>query len=194
MILHAIDYNGGQIWVHKQVKLISGDTFYNPELKMLDRYLHGTLYQWGDKLIAQSPNLSLPNIPYVEVEEDYFLSKIQPDFDTKESYQHGFHDAIQVVKDHYSAKKYTEEDLEKAIDMARQGVFTKISDGQTDKEWDYTETEIIQCLQPKVVSIEVEMEVGEVHYGSNVKHPCKLRTYIKDGKTFLKVKSVNYRS
>ena len=28
-----------------------------------------------------------------------WLVKVQPDFDTKESYQHGFHDAIQTVKD-----------------------------------------------------------------------------------------------
>lgn len=47
------------------------------------------------------------------LEEDDWLSKIQPSYDTKESYQHGFHDAIQVVKDHQeaSAKKYSEEDM-----------------------------------------------------------------------------------
>lgn len=28
-----------------------------------------------------------------------FLNEIQPDYDTKESYQHGFFDAIKVVKD-----------------------------------------------------------------------------------------------
>lgn len=60
------------------------------------------------------------------------------------------------------SKTYTEEDLENCIEMARQGIFFKISENSTDKEWDYTSTQIIQSLQPKYKQVELEcIEVSQ---------------------------------
>ena len=44
-------------------------------------------------------------------------------------------------------KKYTEEDVIKAIEMAREGIrVTRISEWETEKEFDYNDYQIINSL------------------------------------------------
>jgi len=56
-----------------------------------------------------------------------------------------------IVKEYHNAdKKYTESDLELAIDMAREGIrVTRISEWETEKEFDYTPYQIIESLNKK---------------------------------------------
>jgi hypothetical protein len=57
-------------------------------------------------------------------------------------------------------KKFSDVDIMNAIDMAREGIrVTRISEWETEKEFEYNDTQIIQSLsQPKVIPIELEME------------------------------------
>lgn len=218
MILHAIDYNGGQIWVDKKAKVSLKDTVFIVDsvgivdyitksgliILRFEKSFFTETYDGAIKIVAQSPNLSLPNIPYVEIEED----------DSLEAYfiEHGYKEDerripsfIRVAKNSQwtkgykaaSANKYKEEDLRKAIYMA----WDRIVDTKNVDD-------IIQSLRPKVVSIEVEMkETGAICKTCNNQgvrhcaHPEECGacepivepvTYTKDGKTFLKVKKVNY--
>lgn len=71
---------------------------------------------WKSVLAA---NFQLEGIPLLvkrdEVEE--WMNKLQPDYDTKEGYQHGFFDAIEVIKKFWRDKAaqkqfgYSEEDI-----------------------------------------------------------------------------------
>ena len=67
----------------------------------------------------------------------------------------GFQKALEILGD----KKFSEEDVIRAIDVSRQGiVVTKISEWETEKEFDYNETQIIQSLQQTEWDVEIEME------------------------------------
>lgn len=76
---------------------------------------------WKSVLAA---NFQLEGIPLLvkrdEVEE--WMNKLQPDYDTKEGYQHGFFDAIEVIKKFWRDKAaqkqfgYSEEDIERIVD------------------------------------------------------------------------------
>lgn len=177
MILHPIKYNQGLIWVDKTAvapidfsKLNyqenNGLVFNEENLKSF-----GAVYE----IIAVS-NLNLPDTPSIEIEEDindlayqYYTSSQYHDITSSYHWLNGYKAA--------SAKKYTEEDLRKAI---RQG---EINEGCTAAR--KTDEEFIQSLQPKPVSVEIDM------YNGNTGDFCE---YWKDGKTFLKVKKVNYES
>ena len=120
MILHPIPYKEGILW-YASIPLEN-----------------------NIKIIAQSPNLSLSDIPYIE---------------------------INTATD----RNYTQEDIMDAWEIgAKEGMpFTKAK-----KE------SLFNILNPKPVSVEIEM-------GSWNGKPI---TYIKDDKTFLKIKKVNYES
>jgi hypothetical protein len=55
---------------------------------------------------------------------------------------------------------FTIEDIANTINKAREGiVITRISEWETEKEFEYTESEIIQSLQqPTEIEVEIEME------------------------------------
>jgi hypothetical protein len=74
-----------------------------------------------------------------------------------------FEQALELNKD----KLFTVEDIANAINKAREGiVITRISEWETEKEFEYTESEIIQSLQqPTEIEVEFEMEVVPVHNG-----------------------------
>ena len=157
MILHRIDYNGGDIWADLTATRVIG-SYYTGQ-----GFAGMSVFKWSESqfksfpdhkgvVVAQSTNLSLPNIPYVEIEEN-----------------------VKELAEHMS--------------------------------------KIIQSLKPKVVSIEVEMiQKGCCwnnpanciceHKGENMRNngfngklydPIPV-TYTKGGKTFVKVKKVNYES
>ncbi len=84
-------------------------------------------------------------------EESYTLT----DHWRYKSFQAGFQKALEILGD----KKFSEQDMIKAIDMSRQGiVVTRISEWETEKEFDYNETQIIQSLQQTEWDVEVDME------------------------------------
>ena len=224
-MITPIPYNGGTIWVDKKGEIKQGDTVYRfyqdgdshigeslPASDNLKRLKDDRVW----KVIAQSINLSIPNIPYVEIEEDESVAiRDEADaycnqFDTSENeellnYYH-VHDAFLEGYKAASAKKLSEEDLRKAFEAGRQcEIFNK----------SLNEDDYIQSLQPKVVSIEIEMEnktnediqielgiyghdegltekeYEDYKYKNSILKPI---TYSKDGKTFLKVKSIRYES
>lgn len=281
--LTKIKYDDGQIWVDTNdlsyKDLRKGDPCYDLQCQRIEEYTpssRGDGVQW--KIYGQSINLSLPNIPYVEIEDvlDFkhiphevikeiavlaFHSKEWISSDVKVTYypyiKEHYEDAMEYfqatftglfagnntaeyvvrlyttfdVSIHYSykgdssrllhvsnqnriqellqpfkaasAKKYTEEDLRKAINLSR---LTSSELREKHGFWkdEYTPDEIIQSLQPKVVSIEIEtrqywfqdgisrpvMEDGipKDYKGDWIITPV---TYQKDGKTFIKIKNIN---
>ena len=61
-------------------------------------------------------------------------------------FQDGYHTALEDNKH----KKYTEEDIVKAIEMAREDIkLTRISEWRTEKEFEYNNFQIIKAIQPK---------------------------------------------
>lgn len=76
----------------------------------------------------------------------------------RDEWINGYNQAIEDNKE----KKYTEEDIVKAIEMAREGIrVTRISEWETEKEFDYNDYQIIQSLQPKT-EWEVEFVDGKL--------------------------------
>lgn len=212
MILHRIDYNGGDIWVNKEAKIELGDWVF--ELQPKDNigdvhFINGEYVIANDiqyKIVAQSPNLSLPNIPYVEIEEDVeqlaikasnkiVISKNgQPDKTLVSHWLNGYKAA--------SAKKWTDEDLRKAFEAgAELDEFSEPAAGDMCPKWkDFYE--YLESLQPKPVNIEIETTCSVCGLVDAHKMSCKTEsartqvpvTNLKNGKTFVKVKKVNYES
>lgn len=205
MILCPIPYQRGILWVDKNQKGKQGFN-YDSESKELRTLNFDVSRDSHFKIIAQSPNLSLPNIPYIEIEEDvndlayqYYTSSQYHDIGSGYHWSNGYKAA--------SAKKYTEENLRKALQVLSDSSYIQESSEHYTMDsvrFSKTFDEIIQSLQPKPVSVEIEMRKG---CGIIIK-PCdcsemdmdcqylidKPITYIKDGKTFLKVKKVNCES
>ena len=151
MKLTAQEYNGGLVFTTKEFN--SPD---NPSLKEF------ALMQIGgaSKIIAQTPNLNLEGIPYVELEED--------------------------------VEQFTLEQIRRAIDMAQEQVSVRFY--PNEYEFKYTENQIIQSLQPKIESVEVEwLHRDEPHLNGTSTITDRPITYQKDGRTYLKVKSINYK-
>lgn len=209
MKLISIDYQGGQIWVDKEI--ITGCTFHiDGRIEKCLKIEQNRVYisenefyhlftirgmeilseQLCMRVVAQSINLSLPNIPYVEIEEDIEKLAIEFANNNKSKFNnwYGAHDGFLAGYKAVSAKKYTEEDLREAFEAGRQcELFNRAPN----------EDEYIKSLQSKVVSIEIEMKktYREIFDGEQTIHThegWKPVTYQRDGKTFLKVKSVQY--
>lgn len=219
MIPQAIDYQGGQIYVDKTVLMglgyvvienKRGEAYpFEYEVKNLrssDRTSEGY------KIVAQSPNLSIEGIPYVEIEEEdveQLALKEYPyrlnftgDRDGNEEWRRVWVKGYKVA----SAKKYTEEDLR--LHATRFAHLCRLKGATTNNDTvNLFDTEYLQSLQPKVVSIEVEtnesyiddkLSILSKETSEAVKAMCIIKpiTYTKElrGKmeTFLKVKKVNY--
>ena len=215
MEFHAIDYNGGQVYVDKEVPITKGTLFYHPDWGVTvaeDKVINTK--DISHKITGQSPNLSIPNIPYVEIEEDdetiYSLARTHvhseyPNLKGGESAA-----MIDCFIEGYkasSAKKYSEEDLSGYIDWCSNKGYSYDrsfgwyhSNGHRPNNSELLRL-YLQSLQPKVVSIEVEEEWtddGDTNHDEGGTLPGIIEsykipiTYTKDGKTFLKVKKVNY--
>jgi hypothetical protein len=73
--------------------------------------------------------------------------------------QHGYITGFNAHKELVKDKLFTIEDMERAIEMAREGIVVrKISEWETEKEFDYTDQQIIQTLLPKT---EWDIEIDE---------------------------------
>lgn len=224
MILHRIEYNGGEVWVDLTAKRIIG-SYYTGQ-----GFAGMSVFKWSESqfksfpdhkgvVVAQSTNLSLPNIPYVEIEEnvkELAEQWFEKDFLNRnyfyvnhEELQKGFIQGYKAA----SAKKYTEEDLRKVMLEYAKWVTGGVPSLRFASTQEEAMSKIIQSLKPKVVSIEVEMiQKGCCwnnpanciceHKGENMRNngfngklydPIPV-TYTKGGKTFVKVKKVNYES
>jgi hypothetical protein len=105
------------------------------------------------------------------------------EFIAKRPYPTFFWDAVDGWIAGYKAaqpKKYTEEDFKKGLSEA----FKASQEG-----YNITADEIIQSIKPKIESIELEMEFILQALPKDREKPV---TYQKDGRTFLKVKSIQY--
>lgn len=220
--LHAIDYQGGQIFVDKEAKFTDTDTAYNTQVGTVGKVLRVLNMGKGIndvttldlniqlestssennflKVVAQSLNLSLEGIPYVEIEEDVeskakaIIIAMGYKWEDTESSARAVARFVAA-----SAKKYTEEDVRKLYLGTLQNVGTSVK--QCDMP---TWEQVLQSLQPKVVSIEVEMEDFDPYDPRSktgrheTEDDVRSVTYTKElrGKmeTFLKVIKFNYES
>lgn len=204
MKLEPIEYNGGVIWVDKKLYCTTSDycigfegKLYPPTPNFIGVLKESPVF----KVICQSPNLSIEGILYVEVEKDVeelaieAADKYEWDFESHEG--NGYMDFQEGFKEGYkaaSAKKWSDEEVKEAIRLAREcteGYYNNIQDYR-DFEWHHTEDKILQSLQ-KIKSIEIEMEEYKFKV-TDVRNnlPNIPITYQKDGKTFLKVKQINF--
>ena len=84
-------------------------------------------------------------------------------------FKEGFQKALEILGD----KKFSEEDILKTIELSREGiVVTRISEWETEKEFDYNETQIIQSLQQTEWDVEIVTE--DTGLGANVSRKRKL--------------------
>ena len=198
MNIEPIEYDGGVIWVDKEAIIYPDDYFYYPEESVVSKFLlalHAGQFKPSQngcfKVVAQSPKLSIPNVPYVEIIEnrlsadniiDNHLNLVgQTNFDVysnRDSVKEAMiMYAAQEVKA-ASAKKWSDEDMKLMFGLGAANHAIGIPSFE----------DAIQSLQPKIKSIEIEME--DVH-GVDRWNTYPIQ-YKKDGKTFLKVKKINY--
>lgn len=204
--LIPIDYNGGEVWISNDDTIWMDDLIYNQntgELTEANDEWTGETHTIWKKVVAQSINLKepLPNIPYVQIEENiYQMSEDDannwnwiddPEDAAKENWKNGWRYGYKKA----SSKKYTEEDMKNCWFKAMR----TFKDNQILSTQQFNN--FIQSLQPKVISIEIEM--NQICGANN---PCEcferdidcqvlvdeIVPYQKDGKTFLKVLKINY--
>jgi hypothetical protein len=125
MKLEPIEYNGGIIWVDKTKEVFGGDICFDWEQEYVHKIKsNSTRTEFDWLIVAQSPNLSIPNITYVEVEVEDWSDDRQKDFskfwlheDDKQQCTTSY--AQKIYNRGYkaaSAKKYNEEDLKRVIE------------------------------------------------------------------------------
>lgn len=153
------------------------------------------------KVVAQSiTNPSyIDGVPFVEVGEDvYSLAEleypiIQIGFNNKLKHEYiplvprkqreAFIEGYKAAQ----AKQFTEEDLIKAINR----VYNYVDGDGWSRE--YITEQVFKELRPKVDSIEIEMTEGTDDFlGCPVVGEERPMTYQKDGKIFLKIKSIQH--
>ncbi len=135
------------------------------------------------KIIAQH-TLNLEGIPYVELEENEarrYVASILGEHNLDNS------TGKMMIECYKSAqpKKYTEEQVRDAIEMAQEQKSVRYS--PNEYEFKYTPDQIIQSLQPKIESIEVEAD-------DSIFRDPQIFTYQKDGKTYLRIKKISYET
>ena len=165
MKLTRIDYSGGYVWViNKRVRPSTKDFTFWAGLLF---YPLSAIYDDSLKVVAQSTNLSIPNVPYVEFEEE------KPEY----NWAKGCYEQVEP-------KTYSEDDLRRAIEMARERI------KHPDYDYVYEDAnEIILSLNQPPLDIEIETTRARFPKGDDgwedIYSPV---TYMRDGKTYLKVK------
>ena len=199
MKLEPIEYNGGVIWLDKNPQgYKKGEWCYGEpnNSELLYQFEEDLFpYNLGNKVVAQSSNLSLPNIPYVEVEEDVEQLLIN-DYKKVVGEELNKYEFKIIKWLAASAKKWSDEDMKNAY-LEACGYHTNDDDSGYKS---YEEFEA--SLQQKIKSIEIEMNT-EYYVNKEWKsillpsewdnnNPTRQVpiTYQKDGKTFLKSKSI----
>lgn len=179
MKLKSIPYQHGTLFVDEQAEIKEGtiiatkNAFHpcvGPEFNIVTP-------------IAQH-NLNLEGIPYVELEEDVD-TKARHIIEEIGWFWHNTESSARNVARHIAAqpKKYTEGDLKKAFFAGAKCQNSVHAAAEVHS--------FIQSLQPKIESIEVEMDWSIANY-SITQDGWKYISYQKDGKTYLKVKKINY--
>lgn len=201
--LYPVDYKDGQLWLD-----IVADDLIRDQIQIDE--LPFECIQPPISVLGQSTNLFLPNIPYVRLgESDWDIEQmgIAAADEGNESHSAGYHMTAKIywIKGYKakSAKKYTEEQVRDLLYKAGQrAVFSK------EQCLDLVE-ELIQSIEPKVKSIEVEMEgikdfMSEETFEKvwNHEHAEQLwnkykpyknfKMFEKNGSIYLTVKKVNY--
>lgn len=207
MKLDRIDYNGGEIWVDKEADLHG--KVYAPNIgKIIGTIWDGSatdkkIKKFLDLKVIVAQSITNPSyidgIPFVEVgEDDWEIEKMgyAAADEGGEKTSAGYHMTAKIywVKGYKTAqaKQFTEEDMRKAWEAGvhfNEESSESFGPIESVNKWD----NFINSLKPKVSSIEIEMNdkfIPVDQFNSNFK--AKPITYQKDGKTFLKVKQVNY--
>lgn len=217
MKLEPIEYDGGVIWVDKIYSDHSGIFYVTGGIGMATGINQGNMpnNDYCFKVVVQSPNLSIPNIPYVEIIEnrlsadniiDNHLNLVgQTNFDVysnRDSVKEAMiMYAAQEVKS-ASVKKWSDEDMfgfaEEYAEYILKCEASKVINPSDAKLYLSNPMNLKKrkySLQPKIKSIEIEMEQKMTVRGNAdcwneyIDTPI---TYQKDDKTFLKVKKINY--
>lgn len=201
--LKAVLYQAGYLFVG--TKTLSKD--YEGQYYLDGKIFHTdkVMLQSGCVIIvAQSPELSIPGVPYVELEENaeqlagnHFPMEMTGGGISKSDRQLQQNAFIKGYKA-AQAKSYTEEDVVKLMRWTAEMTIGMRDSNNTHSEVFEQIDKKAQSLQPKIWSIELETQwvkdfaKGEGFGGAgsiDIEEPV---TYQKDGKTFLKVKQINY--
>ncbi len=209
MKLKAIPYQQGTLFVDEQAEISNKHTtdgvkVYSPKAILDSDAVH---LKTKIKTIIAQHNLNLDGIPYVELEEDNEQKLIKTAMNkwVGNLSKIGLSpEAIDKITEEYSfyylsgykaaqSKKYTEEQVKKAIELAK--VMEDIDvQGLTLTVHKFDSDQIIQSLQPKIESVEVDYKLSVLSDdGTYIPNGCKIPiTYQKDGETYLKVTKINY--
>jgi len=211
--LKAIPYQQGTLFVDEQAKIKeTGDfvTYHGTPYRTNHSNLRNIITdEWvcvpnnltGCKKIIAQHNLNFEGIPYVELEEDVdCYSRKQVYAITYSVWYDMSDDPLKSFEKHIlnqtpQLKKYTQNDL---INAFMQGAIN--SKHCLENKPFINAEQYIQSLQPKIESIEVDttkpLKNKVVVSGGVLTHFAFAKdepvTYQKDGKTYLKVKKINY--
>ena len=203
MIIEPINYVSGTIYVDKTTPIKDGQLGWSINDCTYTHFKHlGEHY--GHAIVAQSPDLLLRNIPYLEAHYAEEEDSAAIDYVTKIMGEHNLSNSTgKMMIDCYKAasgKKWSDEDIMKAYYQGCKDAVNSVTN-----ELDFiTPESYLQSLQPKIKSIEIEMDT-EYYVNNEWKsvllpsewddsNPTRQvpMTYQKNGKTFLKIKQINY--
>ena len=184
MQLKAIKHKQGTLFVDEKADIKEGDWFYHIIGDKPKKAIHcyGRNTHPYPKVIAQH-NLSIPDVPYVELEEDVRKLAEQQveilhwgEFDNGLSEHCAIRDSFIAGYKAAQANRWTDEDMEKMFEAGRN---YQLSATPTFKE-------MLNSLKPQIDTIEIEVN----QWMNIVLYPKELNGKME---TFLKVKHINYK-
>jgi hypothetical protein len=209
MKLTRIDYNGGYLWVDKEAECPIGEYLYLEKGGLYETHIviinYGRQQNSGDgfKVVAKSPNLSIPNVPYVEFEEEDAIIAMG---------KKQINDSALVLENEklialtwyirgFEANKgrYSEADLEAAVAFGITLERFKDDKGRLSNDEEFKGFKESLNQQPQEIEIETKQVCGNMSCLrmalNNKNSTCCGEsivtipiTYMRDGKTYLKVK------
>lgn len=222
MIIKLVKYKSGYLGIsNEKINVLSNDYVWSEKLQEPIKIVSNPITERGHeaiKIICTTSDLKLEGVPLIDLKNEELLlaEEIYREFpnnskgNLEQTYNrdvHCFKKRKAFIKGYNLAKekyKYTEEDLRKAIELAREAdsidgmvdldiILNFPNADNFDLKIKYLEEEIIgQISNKKVVSIEVESEI--IHLLSNPSQEnIRFKTQIINGKEFVMIKNIkNY--
>lgn len=213
MIIKLVKYKSGYLGIsNEKINVLSNDYVWSEKLQEPVKIVSNPITEKGHeaiKIICTTSDLKLEGVPLIDLKNEELLlaEEIYREFpnnskgNLEQTYNrdvHCFKKRKAFIKGYNLAKekyKYTEEDLRKAIELARElDVILNFPNADNfDLKIKYLKEEIIgQISNKKVVSIEVESEI--IHLLSNPSQEnIRFKTQIINGKESVMIKNIkNY--
>ena len=179
-IYDIIHIDNNAIVVDKKIEIMTGNLYWNKKDNQIETAFVDLKSKEKFFIIASTIKIPNSDVPLIRLKED--VETLCKEYNKKYNFPNLAAEAKTHIhwKQGYKAvqAKYTEEDLRKAIELARElsgmEATIKVMTGEKLEidDFQYTKDELIQSLQPKYKQVELECNqselLGEVYNGTGI--------------------------